>query len=1040
MAKEFEVWAEKYRPKTFDEIINQENTVERVKAFAKSKNIPHMLFAGPPGSGKCLEKGSLIFTLNGLKKVEEIKEGQKVLSLDPNGKFSFHEVKGIIGREDKIYSVETYSGCKVGVTFEHPFLTLENGLPTWKSVKELKEEDFVAKIGKNVAEKFGLSVKSENTNDVFPFAAESVRFVMSTFGFAYEDLTKNKRELKDLFRNKKGSYTEVKKIYETLLEKSREKIIELQWLRAIIGSGNYLTEFTRKGEVTLHQNISIEMIKILTVKKLITTLELLDFLVKAEIFWDRIKRIKEKGYGKVYDLEIENSHNFVGGNGLILHNTTLALVLAKELYGDQWRQNVLQMNASVTPDTPIMIRRNGEIERTTIGKLADEYFNDSFSKYAFPKDVEILSADKDFRVSFMPVKNISRHKVDKIARIKFEGGEVKTTLDHSLIILDENCDLKSVKASELKEGDILISFKTEIDGDKVELDLREFAPKKLIEIKRNGKVRFLRNTTVKKILEKIEASENIAWFFGSFLAEGCISFRTSGAVIFTYGYPQEIPLVSKASSVVSSLGFNYSTHVIRSGSSGKRSGIQLTIPSTQLARFFAKYFYFNGKKVAQFKKIPGFVFNWPIGLRYSFLQGYMGDAAGKWGEYLRYSSASKEALIDLTWLGRISNLDTSFFNREARIVWRVPSYFYSKDELIPALPIIKFLERIDSKLKFNWRYLLRHQLYSKKSKRMEKKLAKKILEMVEKLELNEEERLQLEKLKKLVNSNLYFVKIKKIEIEDYDGYVYDVSVPESEMFFGGTAPILLHNSDARGIDVIRGEVKEFARTVAIGDVPFKLIILDEADAMTSDAQQALRRMMEMYASVSRMILIANYSNKIIEPIQSRCAVFRFKALDDKHVEEFVDRIVKGEKLKITEDGIKAIVRISEGDLRKAANILQVASALKEKITEDVVYEAASLARPQEVKQMLELALSGKFMEARKMLEDMIIKKGLAGSDIVAEIHRQIPSLNIDDRAKVELVEKCGEIDFRISEGANELIQLESLLASFLLYAHAKGKK
>jgi replication factor C small subunit len=250
----------------------------------------------------------------------------------------------------------------------------------------------------------------------------------------------------------------------------------------------------------------------------------------------------------------------------------------------------------------------------------------------------------------------------------------------------------------------------------------------------------------------------------------------------------------------------------------------------------------------------------------------------------------------------------------------------------------------------------------------------------------------------------------------------------------------MNASDARGIDVIRGEVKEFARTVAIGDVPFKLIILDEADAMTSDAQQALRRMMEMYASVSRFILICNYSSKIIEPIQSRCAVFRFKALDDKHVEEFVDRIVNGEKLKITEDGIKAVVRISEGDLRRAANILQVASALKEKITEDVVYEAASLARPQEVKQMLELALSGKFMEARKMLEDMIIKKGLAGTDIVVEIHRQIPSLNIDDRAKVELIEKCGEVDFRISEGANELIQLESLLASFWLHAQSKGKK
>ena len=247
----------------------------------------------------------------------------------------------------------------------------------------------------------------------------------------------------------------------------------------------------------------------------------------------------------------------------------------------------------------------------------------------------------------------------------------------------------------------------------------------------------------------------------------------------------------------------------------------------------------------------------------------------------------------------------------------------------------------------------------------------------------------------------------------------------------------LNASDERGIDVIRGQVKEFARSVAIGNVPFKLIILDEADAMTSDAQQALRRMMEMYASITRFILICNYSSKIIEPIQSRCAVFRFKALEDKHVKEFVERIAKGEKLKISEDGINAVVRIAEGDLRRAANILQAASILKEKITEDVVYEAASLAKPQEVKQMLELALQGKFLDARKILEEMILKKGLAGQDIISEIHRQIIGLNIGDLEKVQLIEKCGEIDFRISEGANELIQIESLLAHLTLIGKKK---
>ncbi|MCS7093763.1 MAG: replication factor C small subunit [Candidatus Aenigmarchaeota archaeon] len=247
----------------------------------------------------------------------------------------------------------------------------------------------------------------------------------------------------------------------------------------------------------------------------------------------------------------------------------------------------------------------------------------------------------------------------------------------------------------------------------------------------------------------------------------------------------------------------------------------------------------------------------------------------------------------------------------------------------------------------------------------------------------------------------------------------------------------LNASDERGIDVIRGQVKEFARTVAIGDVPFKLIILDEADAMTSDAQQALRRMMEMYANVTRFILICNYSSKIIEPIQSRCAVFRFKALEDVHVRDFVERIVKGEKLKISEDGINAVVRIAEGDLRRAANVLQASSILKEKITEDVVYEAASLAKPQEVKKMLEMALSGKFLEARKILEEMILKKGLSGQDIISEIYKQLVGLELDDKDKVHLIEKCGEIDFRISEGANELIQIESFLATLMLYGKKK---
>jgi replication factor C small subunit len=244
----------------------------------------------------------------------------------------------------------------------------------------------------------------------------------------------------------------------------------------------------------------------------------------------------------------------------------------------------------------------------------------------------------------------------------------------------------------------------------------------------------------------------------------------------------------------------------------------------------------------------------------------------------------------------------------------------------------------------------------------------------------------------------------------------------------------LNASDARGIDIIRGQVKDFARTKAIGNIPYKIILLDEADNLTPDAQQALRRTMENYTSVSRFILIGNYSSKIIEPIQSRCSIFRFRALGETDIKRFINRIVKGEKLKIKEDAIDAIIYLSEGDLRKVANLLQASAALDKTITEDIVYDVSSKAKPTDVKKMLELVLKGKFEEGRKKLQDMLLKQGLSGSDIMSEIHKQIYSLDIPEETKIQLIEKTGEYDFRISEGANELIQLESLLAQFLLFS------
>jgi replication factor C small subunit len=196
--------------------------------------------------------------------------------------------------------------------------------------------------------------------------------------------------------------------------------------------------------------------------------------------------------------------------------------------------------------------------------------------------------------------------------------------------------------------------------------------------------------------------------------------------------------------------------------------------------------------------------------------------------------------------------------------------------------------------------------------------------------------------------------------------------------------------------------------------------------------------MESYTSVSRFILICNWSSKIIEPIQSRCAVFRFKALIENDIEKFIERIVEAEKLKIDGAAITALIEITEGDLRRVANLLQSSASVDKKITEDVVYDVASRSKPTDVRDMLQLALKGNFEDARKKLQEMVLKQGLSGADLVTEIHKQIYTLDsLSEETKVRLIEKCGDYEFRISEGANELLQLEALLSQFLLLGNNK---
>ncbi len=241
----------------------------------------------------------------------------------------------------------------------------------------------------------------------------------------------------------------------------------------------------------------------------------------------------------------------------------------------------------------------------------------------------------------------------------------------------------------------------------------------------------------------------------------------------------------------------------------------------------------------------------------------------------------------------------------------------------------------------------------------------------------------------------------------------------------------LNASDDRGIDVVRGRIKEFARA-SFGGYNYRIIFLDEADSLTSDAQSALRRTMEQFSSNTRFILSCNYSSKIIDPIQSRCAVFRFSSIPDEAVGDRIREIAAEEGIELTDGGVEALVYAADGDMRRAVNSLQAAAVMGETVDEDAVYTITATARPEEIEAMVTSALEGDFTTARATLDDLLSNKGLSGGDVIDQLHRSVWDLGLTDKEAVRTLDRIGETDYRITEGANEKIQLEAFLASLAL--------
>jgi len=308
----------------------------------------------------------------------------------------------------------------------------------------------------------------------------------------------------------------------------------------------------------------------------------------------------------------------------------------------------------------------------------------------------------------------------------------------------------------------------------------------------------------------------------------------------------------------------------------------------------------------------------------------------------------------------------------------------------------------------------------------------------------------------LTNADLYFDAVESVESVAEPQRVYDLTVPETRNYVAGGVPTVMHNttcataiarevygddwrgnflelnaSDQRGIDVVRDRIKNFARS-SFGGFDYRVIFLDEADSLTSDAQSALRRTMEQFADNTRFILSCNYSSRIIDPIQSRCAVFRFSPLPDDAIAAQAREIAEAEGIEMTDDGLDALVYAAGGDMRRVINTLQAAATTGDVVDDEAVYLVTSTARPEEIESMVEAAIAGDFPRARSTLETLLVDSGMAGGDVIDQLHRSAWEFDLDDRRTVQLMERLGEADYRITEGANERVQLEAMLAALAL--------
>ncbi len=901
MVEAEEIWVEKYRPKKLDEIVGQQEIISRLKAFVEKKSLPHMLFAGPAGTGKCLLKGTEVLTPTSFEKIEKVHGN--ILSLLPNGGVSAGDFAFVHESPTNVLiKIKTRSGRGITSTPEHMFPIVDGFTVTWKPASDVKvgekipvvsripdipqrenEIDFITALGSKrrivyrlkgpLAEKYGAVVRSD------VIANEDLRKLKGSLAAVRVDYGQ---------KNYGSRYSDwMKPVWNLTPE-----LLKIEGYLQAEGS-NWRT-FTNADPKLVGE-----------FKRLIT-----------EVFSLRVVR---RGKSREYDYTIPRAIHYEQFMNSVFGEFSKRRIPERILKAPSWMS---------TPYLRAFFDGDGWVQRDGI------YLGQKHSSIL--RDIGLLL----LRLGIFP---------------RFRGDDGRPIL--------AICGLESkrnfVEKIGLTRGEKLKSLHLDSSGldEHFNVNLSALAHEILPSHRRNARSKHS--------------------LYSEWVA------KTKKTVLL------------KVNELLIQL---------------EEQKKELNYAKGEMERFLTLAGQIDINEMER-------------GLRKAQAKGCR--------LHLCVSTAEK-----LDKLHNVLNETEKEFIRSypaiKAVAARACKYLTVKEAKIG-----QFLKSGTSRIHKCLKYL--ENLF----KATEKKI-KKLEECEEKLSSAAKLALSDFVYDEVVEKEILHGNFRVVDLADATNGIFLTSdgIPAhnttaalciARELFGdmwGQNMLELNASDERGIDVIRYRVKDYARTKPIGDFPYKIILLDESDALTSDAQHALRRTMEMYSRATRFILDCNYSNRIIDPIQSRCAIFRFRRLAEKDVAPLLKKIARAENIKLTSDAVKAIIYVSEGDMRRAINVLQAAAVLKRKVDEKVIYEVSAAARPKEVRQMLELALAGKFEEARGKLYDLIIGQGLTGEDILKQVHREIFNLDVPERAKIELIDRVGEFDFRLREGANERIQLEAMLAHF----------